>query len=659
MYCRFWQGVPLDQLLSEIAGYLAFSESRKNRWAIDLLDGGKLVASTLADRTENGVRFRLPNLDEETYIRRCHENANTQVLCIYAILKSEALYLLDDVEGARKASLEAQAHLAEVGTQGLLPWARHVFISALISARLAHRSQDAIVQRDLRGELERGVQQSGIWAQRNPAVFHHIHSLLCAELAFLDGKVIEAIDLGDAAFDAAGRAMCPQDAGIAAECVAMYWRERGRSSLVRHYIIEACHAFRRWGAVAKETQQRLAHPSIFDSMTLARFAPVRVDQTIDENFAAEEMLDLGTVLVATQTIFGEIILDRLLETFLRIAMENAGASRGFLILPKGEELAIAQYAIAGDSVGIPANASVVGGAYLSEGVVRQAIRTGLPIVLEDGDFGSLASDPYLAEKHPLSLACLPMSNRRRLVAIVYLENDLVPACFTPNRLALLRVLGTQAAIAIDNAMLYAEVQRAEAEARRAREHLADQVDARTRDLHEANVELMRRADELGLVGDRLATELSQREFAERERATLQGAVIEAQRARLLEMSTPIIPISDKIVVMPLIGVMDDVRAAQVMDTALAGVSARNASTMILDLTGMRHVDSSVARTLVDAANALRLLGCATILTGVRAEMARSITEVGLDLGQIITCATLQSGISRALGHAGRESMGKR
>jgi len=658
MYCRFWQGVPLDQLLSEIAGYLAFSESRKNRWAIDLLDGGRLIASTLAARTQDGDRFRLSTLDEATYIRRCHENANTQVLCIYAILKSEALYLLDDLEGARNASQQAQAHIAEVGTQGLLPWARHVFISALIAARLAQRSKDEMVRRDLRAEVERGMQQSRVWAERNPTVFRHVHCLLSAELAFLDEKFVEAIDLGDAALDAARQAMYPQDTGIAAECVASYWQARGRTSIMRHYIIESCHAFRRWGAIAKETQQRLAHPSIFDSMSNERFAPVRVDQTIGADFAAEEILDLGTVLVATQSIFGEIVLDRLLETFLRIAMENAGASRGFLILPKGEELPIAQCSIA-DSVGGCTNVSAAGGRFLSEGVVRQVIRTGLPVVLEDGELGALATDPYLAQKHPPSLACLPMSNRGRLVAIVYLENDLVPACFTPNRLALLRVLGTQAAIAIDNATLYADVQRAETEARRAREHLADQVDARTRDLHEANIELTRRADELSLVGERLAMELSQREVAERERATLQEAVIEAQRARLLEMSTPIIPISDEIVVMPLIGVMDDIRAGQVMETALEGVSARGARTMILDLTGMRHVDSSVARTLVDAANALRLLGCATILTGVRAEMARSITEVGLDLGQIITCATLQSGINRALGRSGREQPGKR
>lgn len=659
MYCRFWQGVPLDQLLSEIAGYLAFSESRKNRWAIDLLDGGRLVASTLADRTQDGVRFRLANLDEATYISRCHENANTQVLCIYAIMKSEALYLLDDLEGARKVSIEANAQIAQVGTQGLLPWARHVFISALIAARLAHRSKDEKVRRELRAEVERGMQQSRIWAERNPAVFLHVHCLLSAELAFLDGKIVEAIDLGDTALDAARQAMYPQDTGIVAECVAAYWQARGRSSIMRHYIVEACHAFRRWGAVAKETQQRLVHPSIFESMSNERFAPVRVDQTIGADFVAEEILDLGTVLVATQSIFGEIVLDRLLETFLRIAMENAGASRGFVILPKGEELAIAQCSIAGDSISAPSTISIVGGGFLSEGVVRQVIRTGLPVLLEEGELGALASDPYLLEKHPPSLACLPMLNRGRLVAIVYLENDLVPACFTPSRLALLRVLGAQAAIAIDNAMLYAEVQRAETEARRAREHLAEQVDARTRDLHEANVELMRRADELSLASERLATELFQREGAERERATLQEAVIEAQRARLLEMSTPIIPISDEIVVMPLIGVMDDVRAAQVMATALEGVSARNARTMILDLTGMRHVDSSVARTLMDAANALRLLGCATILTGVRAEMARSITEIGLELGQIVTCATLQSGISRALGRGGREYLGKR
>lgn len=124
-------------------------------------------------------------------------------------------------------------------------------------------------------------------------------------------------------------------------------------------------------------------------------------------------------------------------------------------------------------------------------------------------------------------------------------------------------------------------------------------------------------------------------------------VIRAQRERLAELSTPIIPISAEIVVMPLIGTMDTQRAALVLDTALAGAQAARARVVILDITGMRHVDTSVAGTLINTGKALRLLGTHAILTGIRAEVAQTLVQLGVSLGGMITRSTLQSGIAYA------------
>jgi rsbT co-antagonist protein RsbR len=138
---------------------------------------------------------------------------------------------------------------------------------------------------------------------------------------------------------------------------------------------------------------------------------------------------------------------------------------------------------------------------------------------------------------------------------------------------------------------------------------------------------------------------------EQERAALHEQVIAAQQAALRELSTPIIPLTDDVVAMPLIGAIDSNRAQQVIETLLAGVSNSRATTAILDITGVQIVDTQVANALLRAAQAVKLLGAQVVLTGIRPEIAQTLVGLGLDLSGIVTRATLQSGIAFAL--AGR------
>lgn len=135
-----------------------------------------------------------------------------------------------------------------------------------------------------------------------------------------------------------------------------------------------------------------------------------------------------------------------------------------------------------------------------------------------------------------------------------------------------------------------------------------------------------------------------RDITERRR---DEALIRHQEASLLALSTPLIPISNDVLVMPLIGSVDSRRAEQVLETLLHGVANRSANVVILDVTGVTVIDTQVADTLVRAARAVGLLGAKVILTGVRPEVAQTLITLGVDLTGIITCATLQSGIARA------------
>lgn len=145
-----------------------------------------------------------------------------------------------------------------------------------------------------------------------------------------------------------------------------------------------------------------------------------------------------------------------------------------------------------------------------------------------------------------------------------------------------------------------------------------------------------------------AHDITARKQAEAERTALQQQVIDAQREALRELSTPLIPISDRAVVMPLIGAIDSTRAQLIMETLLNGVADHHAAIAILDITGVQVVDTQVANALVQAARAVKLLGAQVLLTGIQPCIAQTLVQLGVDLGDIITRSTLQAGIAYAL-----------
>lgn len=150
----------------------------------------------------------------------------------------------------------------------------------------------------------------------------------------------------------------------------------------------------------------------------------------------------------------------------------------------------------------------------------------------------------------------------------------------------------------------------------------------------------------GIVG--IATDITDRKRHEEERADLQQQIIDVQRATLGELSTPIVPLADGILAMPLVGAIDSDRANQIMQALLEGLTAARAHTAILDITGVRSVDTHVAGALLQSARAARLLGARVIVTGIRPDVAAALVELGADWTGIETLATLQAGVARAL-----------
>jgi GAF domain-containing protein len=161
-------------------------------------------------------------------------------------------------------------------------------------------------------------------------------------------------------------------------------------------------------------------------------------------------------------------LEKLIDRLMRAAIEHAGAEGGLLVLPRGVELTIhAQANISGNSVMVHLHEAPISAAELPESVARYAARTQESVILDDASAANpFSSDDYIRHRRARSVLCLPLMKQGVLVALLYLENNLAPNVFTPDRIAALKLLASEAAMSLDNSRLYRELEEREAKIRR-------------------------------------------------------------------------------------------------------------------------------------------------------------------------------------------------
>src|SRR6185503_10358732 len=225
--------------------------------------------------------------------------------------------------------------------------------------------------------------------------------------------------------------------------------------------------------------------------------PAKSGQSSSSSYGTDaNHLDALTVVKAQQAISSEIVLERLVDTLLRVALENAGAQRGALLLLREDMLEVAALA---DTT--PGQGSTPGEAArrLPWTLLSYVRRSGEHVLLHDtAQPHSFSSDPYFSHSLARSLLCLPLWRHEEFTGLLYLENDLATEAFSPSRVALLRHIASQAAISVENARLYAEVRRAETALRQSNDELEQRVEERTRELKQAQAHLVETARAVGM-----------------------------------------------------------------------------------------------------------------------------------------------------------------
>ena len=381
--------------------------------------------------------------------------------CWYWIRKLQARFLAGDHAGAVAAAARARPLLWT--TPSFPEAAEYVFYGALACA--AHHDGAPEDERPrLREALAAHHAQLAAWAEHCPDNFGAAPRSPAPSSRASAARRTQALRLYEQAIRTAREHGFVQIEAIAYETAARFYRERGQALIADAYVREAHARYVRWGAEGKVRQLRRAHPEL-EPQPAGPAATVAL---------RPEQLDRLSVIKASQTISSVMDQDLLSRTLLRFVLEEGGARRVVLVLVRDGELEIAAEA-RGDGTAVPVDDARVPRSLLS--YVR---RTQEPVLFDAAvDAGRFASDPYFADTQPRSVLCLPLRLRAEAVALLYLENDLVPGAFTPERLVALELLAAQAAISLENARLLERERagRIEAEAAEQRELLLGEATA--------------------------------------------------------------------------------------------------------------------------------------------------------------------------------------
>jgi len=431
-------GDPLVEVQREAEKGFEFAQKIRFGFVTDIIRGQLGLVRTLRGLTPKFGSFDDGQFDEIQFERHLENDPAALPECFYWIRKLQARFFAGDYVSAVGASLKAQRLLWTAPSN--FEMAEYHFYGALSHAASWDSAFPDQKQQHLEA-LAAHYRQLVVWAQHCPENFENRAALVGAEIARIERRALDAEQLYEQAIRSA-RANCfVHNEAVAYEVAARFYAARGFEKIAYVYLRDARYGYLRWGATGKVRQLDELYPRLPEEKPLA--GPMSTIETPVEH------LDLSTVIRVSQAVSGEMVLEKLIDTLMRTALEHAGAERGLLILMRGDEQRIEAEAITnGDTVTVRRREAAVSA--LPESIVHFVARTQECVILGDAAAHNLLSaDTYIRERHARSVLCLPLINQAKLVGVLYLENNLAPHVFTPTRIAALKLLASQAAISLN------------------------------------------------------------------------------------------------------------------------------------------------------------------------------------------------------------------
>jgi predicted ATPase/transcriptional regulator with GAF, ATPase, and Fis domain len=443
---------PLDAVWRESEMGLDFA--RRARFG-DIADGivsQQRFIATMQGRTATFSTFSDAQFDEAVFEAQLTGD-RVAARVSYWIIKLHARFLAGEFVAALAAAQETKLLLGVMAGQALSLLGYFYYSALTVAALYEKASSDE--QSGWRALLAAHREQLREWAENYPPTFADKHALVSAEIARLEGRAFDAMEFYEQAIQSAHEQGFVQNEALAYEVAARFYLARGFETIAHMYLRNARNCYDRWGALGKVKQLDEHYPHLHEERDYT--SPTATIGTPTEH------LDLATVVKVSQTVSGEIVLKKLIDTLMVTALQHAGAGRGLLILLRGGQMQIeAEAATDQDTIAVRLLSKVPASSELPDSVFQYVLRTKEGVIIDDASSPNrFSADPYFVRKRVRSILCLPLVKQATLTGMLYLENSLASHVFTPARIAVLKLLASQAAISLENAHLYSYLDQAQ------------------------------------------------------------------------------------------------------------------------------------------------------------------------------------------------------
>ena len=456
----FFVGQQLTQLERDIATYTDAIQNISQETALNNTKICWQAVLNMLGRAPNRCQLKGEAYDEEKMLL-LHQQTNDQLAIHYLSLHKLVLYYkFEDYPEALKTIPQIESSFG--ASVGQLTVVIFYFYDSLV--RVAVYSE--VSQSEQQGILNRiqaNQEKMQKWAHHAPTNFLHKFYLVEAELHRVLGERVEAMENYDQAIALAKENEYINEEALAYELAAKFYWSWGKETIAQLYMQKAHYAYQVWGAQQKVKDLEAKYPQLITGISInskIKSTANPITTTATSYFRTSTSLDLATVMKAAQAISGEIVLSNLLSQLMKIAIENAGAEKVFLILNTSGELLIeAQANLEYNDVLMMQSIPVNDSHQLPISLIHYVERTQEDVVLKDASAsGIFATDTHITNNKPKSILCTPLIHQCKLIGILYLENNLMTDAFTSDRLEILKLLSSQAAISIENARLYTDLE---------------------------------------------------------------------------------------------------------------------------------------------------------------------------------------------------------
>ncbi|AFZ06433.1 PAS sensor protein [Oscillatoria nigro-viridis PCC 7112] len=456
VYCyhSYVLGKELAKVEAEMAMYSNTLSQLKQETSYYYNQLNRQVLLNLMGQAEDKCLLIGENYDE-TKMLPLHREANAQNLCrsVY-FYKLFLCYLFQDYQQAIENAKSAEKYSdSAVGTIPLYHFYNSLVYLAIYSD--APKSEQKLILQKVKANQKKIKK----WAEFAPMTHLHKFYLVEAERYRVLGENARAIDCYDRAIALANENDYINEEALANELAAKFYIAWGKEQVAQAYMTNAYYCYLRWGATAKMTDLKRQYPQLLKRFTTANTSiDSRNSLSKTSGSTSGESLDLAALMKASQAIASEIELDKLLTTLMKILLESCGAQIGYLILESQGQLRVEASGEANSSQVMVLQSTPIE-TCLPLSIINYVERTQEGLIESDvAREGRFTQDAYIKTQQPKSILCAPLLNQGQLIGIVYLENNLADGVFTPDRLEVIQLLSSQAAIALTNARLYTQVQ---------------------------------------------------------------------------------------------------------------------------------------------------------------------------------------------------------